>query len=75
MELKKLDPFGQKNMVKAFLVQAGIKQSDIARRLRVSPTTVCLIVSGKKKSARVRREIARQLGMKVTELWPEREAA
>ena len=72
MKSKKLAPNGEKYRVKAFMVKSGIKQSAIASRLDLSPSTVSLVVSGKKKSTRVRREIATTLGMEVSELWPER---
>jgi transcriptional regulator with XRE-family HTH domain len=58
------------NKVKAMMVIKGIKQVDICRRLDVRPSTVSLIVSGKKKSARIRAAIAKALGVPVADLWP-----
>ncbi|MDA8082319.1 MAG: helix-turn-helix transcriptional regulator [Nitrospiraceae bacterium] len=58
------------NEVKAELVRAGIKHNQLARQLRVSNTMISLVVSGKKKSARIRLAIAKALGMKVEDLWP-----
>lgn len=75
MKSNKLDPFEEKNKVKSLLVGAGVKQKDIASRLKVSPSTVSLIVSGKKMSARVRRAVARALGVKVSDLWPAKKEA
>ena len=71
----KLDSVEQKNNVKALLVRAGLKQCDIARKLRLKPSTISEVVAGKKMSARVRRAIARALGVRVSDLWPERKAA
>ncbi len=65
----------QKN-IKVLLVVAGVKQVDIARRLRVSRSFVSEVVAGKKRTYRIRRAIARALGVTVAELWPDsREAA
>jgi DNA-binding XRE family transcriptional regulator len=56
--------------VKSLMVLKGVKQVDICRKLHVTPQTVSLIVSGKKKSARIRAAIAKALGVKVEDLWP-----
>ena len=64
----------QKN-IKALLVVAGVKQVDIARRLKTSRSFVSEVVSGKKRTLRVRRAIARSLGLKVSELWPPKKGA
>lgn len=48
--------------IKAALVLRGIRQKAIARRLSVTPQTVNAVVAGRKRSARVQREIARALG-------------
>lgn len=58
--------------IKAMMVLQGVKQADICRELNVKPSTVSLIVSGKKKSSRVRKAIAVALGKRVEDLWPER---
>lgn len=71
-----LAPSAQKN-VKGLLVLAGIKQIELARRLRVSRSFVSEVVAGKKRTVRIRRAIARALGVPVSVLWPsmDREAA
>ena len=58
------------NKIKALMVLKGVKQVDICRKLHVRAATVSQIVSGKKKSARIRLAIAKALGMQVEELWP-----
>lgn len=58
------------NRVKSLLVLNGIKQVTIARELSVRPSSVSLIVSGKKTSKRIRKAIARMLKMKIEDLWP-----
>ena len=62
---------GQKN-IKGLLVMACIKQVDIARAQKVSRAIVSEVVSGRKKSARIRRAIARALKVRVSDLWPEK---
>lgn len=52
------------------MVLNGIKQIDICRKLHVKPATVSQIVSGKRKSDRIQRAIAKALNMQVDELWP-----
>ncbi len=69
MEVNNLTVRTKKRSVKALLVDRGVKQVDIAHGCAVSPALVSGVVSGKKKSRRVRRAIARALGMKVSDLW------
>lgn len=59
------------NERKALLVRAGISQVSIARALRCSPEHVCQVLSGKTKSSRTRRYIARAVGKTEKALWPE----
>lgn len=61
------------NKVKAQMVLKGVTQREICRTLHVTPATVSLIVSGKKKSRRVRKAIAKALGARYEELWHEPE--
>jgi transcriptional regulator with XRE-family HTH domain len=68
MMSSKLDHNGKK--IRAMMILRDVKQVDICRQLRVNSSTVSLIVSGKKKSARIRAAIAEALGFKVEELWP-----
>lgn len=64
------DQLSGEDRVKSLMVLKGVQQVDICRKLHVTPATVSLIVSGKKTSARVRLAIAKALGMRVEELWP-----
>lgn len=61
------------NKVKSMMVLKGVSQREICRALHVTPATVSLIVSGKKKSRRVRRAIAKALGVPYNDLWHEPE--
>ncbi|MBI5186647.1 MAG: hypothetical protein HZA01_13110 [Nitrospinae bacterium] len=47
--------------LKGDLVAAGIKQADIAKRLRVTAECVSIILNGKGKSKRVLDEVKRAL--------------
>ena len=60
---------------RALMIQAGVTQAEIARRLMVTPAAVSRVVNGHAKSARIQTYIARRLGLPVDELWPERRAA
>jgi DNA-binding CsgD family transcriptional regulator len=57
---------------KVLMLRAGIRQSEIARRLGLRSQTVCLVVNGRCKSRRVEEEIARALGVSREALWPDR---
>ena len=48
--------------VKAELIRAGITQREIAKQLRVSPSTVHKVLRGQCVSARVRKLIGKKLG-------------
>lgn len=61
------------NKVKSMMVLKGVSQREICRSLHVTPATVSLIVSGKKKSRRVRKAIAKALGVAYNDLWHEPE--
>lgn len=66
-----VDEVRQKNNeIKALLVRKGIRQVDIARKLNVTRGTVSAVLNGLRESNRVRRTIARALGLKVSDLWP-----
>jgi transcriptional regulator with XRE-family HTH domain len=62
-----------KRSIKALLVEAGIKQVDLARQLGVDPSAVSVILSGRKRSRRIRLAIARALRYDVRDLWPDEE--
>lgn len=55
---------------KAKLVEAGIKQSDLAKKLGVSQAAVSRVVSGQIRSKRIERTIARELGRYRTKQAP-----
>jgi predicted transcriptional regulator len=60
-----------RHAITAELRRRGTTQSDIARKLGVTTTLVAFCVSGKRRNARVRREIARVLHTRVADLWPD----
>jgi lambda repressor-like predicted transcriptional regulator len=56
--------------IKAALRKKGSGQTDVARRLGVSQTTVFLVIHGKAKSRRVAKKISQVVGVPVQALWP-----
>lgn len=59
------------NTIKAKLVERGITQSAIAAKLGVTPSTVNKAIAGFGVSFRVQREVAKSIGLKVTDVWPD----
>ncbi len=53
------------------MILNGISNKDIARKAGVSTTWVSLVLCGHRRSKRVERVIARVLGKKPQELWPD----
>lgn len=57
--------------LKVMLAQMGVKQTWLAERAGVSPTTLSMIVNGKTlPTLRTAQKIARALGTTVDALWP-----
>jgi lambda repressor-like predicted transcriptional regulator len=56
--------------IKQLLATRGITQSVIARAARVSSTQIHRVVYGRDESPRIRKLIARMLGLSVEEMWP-----
>jgi len=57
--------------IRAELKIAGIRQSKIARILSVSPVSVHDVITGKRKTPRIREAIALFIGKPVSEIWPD----
>jgi predicted transcriptional regulator len=57
--------------IKSLMVLRGIKQVDIAKKLRVSQPAVSQTLMGKIDSKRIKREIANALNESVHKLWPD----
>jgi predicted transcriptional regulator len=55
--------------VKAKMVLKKISQTHIATKLGITPGTVSAVVNRKRKSKRVQRAIADELGEKYESLW------
>lgn len=54
---------------KAELVRKGVRQADIARRTGHSPTYVNDVLTGKRRSETIEREIARSIGRPVEKVF------
>lgn len=55
--------------IKHALIDAEVKQADLARKLNVSEALISQILSGKRKGYRHRAQIARELGVSVEKLF------
>jgi transcriptional regulator with XRE-family HTH domain len=60
----------RKTAIKIMLMQRGLTQAALARRLTCSRATVSLVIAGRRRSARVENAIAQHLGMPRRDLWP-----
>lgn len=54
------------------LMRAGVRPVDIARKAKVSPTSVYRVLDNLSTSDRVQRLIAKAIGKPVAEVFPER---
>ena len=54
------------------LMRAGVKPSQIAERAKVGRPTVTNVIDRKTTSDRIQRMIAKAIGRKVQEVFPER---
>ena len=55
--------------IKIGLIRAGVSQVDIARALGVARTSVCAVVAGRGRSARIEQAIARAIGQDAHKLF------
>ena len=61
----------RRRKIRALLVEEGITLRSIAKRIGVTPSTVCDVVTGGRQSRRVKLAVAQALRMSPKELWPE----
>jgi lambda repressor-like predicted transcriptional regulator len=52
------------------MLEKGVSGADIARTMHVDRTAVYHVIAGRSKSPRLRKAIARALGVRVPNLWP-----
>lgn len=66
----------QGRFVKARLIERGIKVKDVARIAGCVSQSVTIVLSGRRSGAkRIRPAIARLLGLRQDDLWPNSHAA
>lgn len=58
--------------IKLALKKRGLSMSEIARRLDVQPTTVCMVSRGVGRSRRIEYAIAEAIGFAPDQVWPDR---
>ena len=59
--------------IKILLLQNDITQAAIAKKLKVSRTSIHNVIKGIVESHRIKQAIASAVGMKVSELWPNKD--
>jgi len=55
--------------IKILLLEKGITQADLARRMDVSRSAVNHVINGRVESERIKKGIAKGLGMSYKRLW------
>jgi plasmid maintenance system antidote protein VapI len=58
--------------IKKALIDADVKQTDIARKLGITKQYIHVVIKGQRRTAYVRKAIARAAGKRFEELWPSR---
>lgn len=56
--------------IRVELIRNKVRQADIAKELDVHPATVSRVIDGLTASDRIRRAIAKKIGIDVKFLWP-----
>lgn len=62
----------QHERIKMALRLKGSSLADIARELKVTPTTVTIVSQGMRRSRRIEAAIAARLNVPLARLWPDR---
>ena len=57
------------NVVKVEILKRNLTQKELARRLRASLPQISMVVNGKRTTPWIRKAIAKELGMKVEDLF------
>lgn len=57
--------------IKIDLLRVGASQSEIARGISVSVSSVNDVISGKRRNPRIRAAIALAINKPVSEIWPD----
>ena len=58
--------------IKKALLDARVKQIQIARKLRVTKQFIHSVIKGQRRTAYVRKAIAKAAGKRIEDLWPSR---
>jgi len=57
------------NKIKSMMMERGIKQTEIARRLKISRSAVCSVLSGASTSRRVKECVIELVGEECRKYW------
>ena len=69
--LRGLGDIDPNRLVRGMLYITGLRQTDIAKRHNIDKTVLSKVLSGKRKSRRVREAIAAELDVPMSSLWPD----
>ncbi len=53
------------------LKKSGLSQAALARKLKITRQVVCMVINGQKESKRVKKTIAKVLGLEIKDIWPD----
>ena len=70
--LKGLRAVDHERLVRGMMYITGVRQIDIARKYNIDKTVLSKVLSGKRKSRRVREAIAQELDVPMEMLWPDK---
>lgn len=57
------------NKIKSMMIERGIKQTEIAKRLKISRSAVCSVLSGASTSRRVKECVIALVGEECRKYW------
>jgi lambda repressor-like predicted transcriptional regulator len=57
-------------LIKSAMIKKGVSQKSIAIKCKVAPAHVWAVIHGRRNNPKVRRAIARSLGVHTKKLWP-----
>jgi lambda repressor-like predicted transcriptional regulator len=56
--------------IKIALIQRGVSQAEIARKLGVAKSSVNQVIDGRAVSHRIRTAVAEAIGIDIARIWP-----
>ncbi len=69
--MREIDKSNIETEIKKALLDAHVKQVQIARKLGIAKQYVHSVIKGQRRTAYVRKAIAKAAGKRIEDLWPE----